>query len=141
MSKFDAASLAPSTDAVEVEIYNPRTKSGTGIYVTVLGKDSDVYRDTQRAQQNRRFKHLGRSRAGGLQLTAEEIENEALELLVTCTKSWRSVDDGKSSPVVELSGKALEYSPANVRALYTEVPVIREQVDDAIHDRSTFMKS
>jgi hypothetical protein len=32
----------------------------------------------------------------------------------------------------------MPFSPANVRMIYENVSVIREQVDDAIHDRGNF---
>lgn len=128
-SAFDAASLMPDIDECEIQIFNPITKKPTGIYVTVLSKDSEVYRDLQKKQAHARFKQFGRQRSAAL--TSEELEEESLQLLVACTKTWRGM---------AYKGKELDCSPENVRMIYENVSTIREQVDDAIHDRGNFKK-
>lgn len=128
-TKFDLADLSPAADTVEVEVFDPRTRRGTGIFITVASKDSDRYKKKLREQINRRFKQMGRRIA--VQMTAEENEAEALELLVVVTTAWRGV---------VYKGTELELSEANARMLYENVPVIREQVEDAINDRGNFMR-
>lgn len=127
---FDAASLIPDSDSTEVEITNPLNKRKTGIFITVLSRDSETYKDIQKAQSNSRFKQFGKSRSSAA-LTADELEEESMQLLVACTKGWRNM---------VLHGQELECSAANVRRVYTEVITIREQVDEAIHDRGNFKK-
>lgn len=126
---FDLADLTPAADTVEVEVFDPRTRRGTGIFITVASKDSDRYKKKLREQINRRFKQMGRRIA--VQMTAEENEAEALELLVHVTTGWRNVT---------YKGVALDLNDANARMLYEQVPVIREQVEDAINDRGNFMR-
>lgn len=125
---FDATSLAPASDTTEVVIYDPRTRRDTDIVIVVYGRDSKKYKDAIRQQVNRRTKHVGRRIA--LSISAEEIEQEGLDLLVTCTAGWRGV---------LFDGKELPYSPDNARMLYERVPIIREQVDEAIADRNLFL--
>ena len=120
--QFDLADLSPAADTVEVEVFDPRTRRGTGIFITVARKKL-------REQINRRFKQMGRRIA--VQMTAEENEAEALELLVHVTTAWRNVT---------FKGVALDLNDANARMLYEQVPVIREQVEDAINDRGNFMR-
>jgi hypothetical protein len=129
-AKYDVASLIPDSNEFEFEISNPHTKKKTGIYVTVLSRDSDTYKELQRAQQNARFKSFGR-RTTSSSLTAEELEEENIQILIACTKAWRNMI---------LHGQELECNPANVRKVYETVNAIREQVDDAIHDRGNFKK-
>lgn len=125
---FDVTSLAPTSDTAEVTIFDPRTRKDTDIVITVCGRDSARYKEVIRRQLNRRTKHLGRRLA--LTLSAEEVEQEALDLLVECTVSWRNV---------VMNGSELTCTPANVRLLYQTVPIIREQVDEAIADRTLFL--
>lgn len=127
--QFDLADLSPAADTVEVEVFDPRTRRGTGIFITVASKDSAVYKRKLREQINRRFKQMGRRIA--VQMTAEENEAEALELLVAVTTAWRGV---------VFKGEALDLSEKNARMIYEQVPVIREQVEDAINDRGNFMR-
>jgi hypothetical protein len=127
---FDVAELMADSDACEFEVRNLLTKKRTGIYITVLSKDSEVYKGIQKAQANSRFKQFGK-RTASASLTAEELEEESLQLLVACTKSWRGMT---------YNGQALDCTEDNVRMIYERIPMVREQVDDAIHDRSNFKK-
>lgn len=127
---FDAASLMPDGDSAEIQIKNLLTKKNTGIFITVLSKDSETYRDIQKTQANARFKNFGR-RTTSTSLTAEELEEESLQLLVACTKAWRGM---------VYHGEALDCTPENARMIYERIPMIREQVDDAIHDRGNFKR-
>lgn len=136
VKKFDLASLAPASDTTEIEIIEPQSKQGTGIYITVFGKDSDTYKSLVRRQVNKRMRSMQRGGFRGAQITAEENENEALDLLAGCTKSWREGDSER----VSFGGQELECNAQNARAVYAKIPVVYEQVDDAIHDRQSFMK-
>jgi hypothetical protein len=128
-AQFDAASLMPDSDSCEVQIKNLLTKKPTGIFITVLSKDSETYRDVQKAQANVRFKQFGKRNSSSL--TAEELEEESIQVLVSCTKAWRNM---------VYNGEELECTADNVRKIYENIPMIREQVDDAIHDRGNFKK-
>lgn len=133
-AKIDISQLDVVTAAntgVEIELFHPATKAKLDIWVTIEGSDSDEYRKTQRAQQNRRLRTAQRGR-GGMKVTAEEIEQEAFELIAVGIKGWRNM---------VFKGAELPYSPENAIMLVREVPWIREQIDDAQGDRSLFLKS
>lgn len=125
---FSADSLAAVSDKATIEIYDPRTKQGTGIKIRVYSRDSDKYRAIVRAQTNRRLKAVNRRIA--LNITAEENEAEQLEVLVAATDGWEDMF---------YKGVKLDCTPDNVKMVYTTIPVIREQVEDAINDRGNFM--
>jgi len=132
--QFDVGAMAPTSDTFEFEVFNPITKAGTDIWITIASRDSDEHKKITRTQMNRRFKQMGRRMS--VQLTAEENEAEALEILVACTKSWRT---GKE-PSIKLGGQILASGDAEAaRTLYTKVPTIREQTEDNISDRSNFL--
>jgi hypothetical protein len=125
---FDAMALSPNTETTEVVIFDPKTRKDTDIVITVYGRDSKVYKQAIRAQVNRRAKNPTRRMA--LSMTAEDVENETLDLLCSCTAGWRGV---------LWDGKPLPFSGENARLLYERVPIIREQVDEAIADRNLFL--
>lgn len=134
------AELSTKTTAetgVPIEIIHPKTNLPLGITIVVCGSDSETFKKMQRKQLNRRMERSARNRGRQLQLTAEELEAESLDLLVACTKSWNE----KGRPELEFNpGELLPCTPENVRRLYEELPWLKEQIDQEIGDRSNFLQ-
>src|SRR5438067_10488572 len=113
---IDLASLDTSAacdKGFEMELEHPVTKAKLGAFITVLGKDSAAFREHVRRSSNDRLRRqfqLQRKGRDNEPPTIELIENEAIELLVACTKDWRDI---------ELDGAALPFSDENARKLYT----------------------
>ena len=134
LSSLDTVSA--SAEGASLELRNPVSdavlrdeKSGEPVTITLVGTDSRDYMKITHDIQNRRLgKRLGKG--GRLKTTAEEIDADALELLVASTKSWQHI-------IVD--GAELSFSAANARMLYTRFPWIKEQVDEFIADRSNFL--
>lgn len=135
--KIDLRSLdtgAACDKGFEFELVHPVSKEPVGSYVTVVGKDSKAFREHVRRASNDRLRRQAQQQRRGKDVeipTVEQIETEAIELLVSCTTGWREI---------ELDGEELKYSEANARKLYTELPWVRSQVDEAIGDLENFMK-
>lgn len=133
----DLSELDTSKDAeegYELQLKDPRTEAPLDITITVLGADSDAYQETLRDLLRRRQREANKSRRVKLLLTPDEQEQDATELLVSVTRSWKNL---------EIDGKGLDCTPANARMLYSSRRWrwIREQVDAAIADRSNFLSS
>jgi hypothetical protein len=133
MEKLDLSALDTKKGAeqgFEVQLTHPNTGTVIPVWIKVLGIDSDTYRATLMAQQRRRMERLRRGKR--MNVTPEELEDEALDLLVTITISWRAdmTLDGKPYP---------EYSTSAAKSLYQRFPWIREQVDSAMADRANFL--
>lgn len=107
-------------------------KNGKPVAITLLGPDSDIYRDHTRAQVKRRISRANNA-ASLKDFDLDEVEQEALALMVSCTVGWKNVLDP--------TGKDIEFSKDAARALYTAYPVVREQVDSFIVDRARFIKA
>jgi hypothetical protein len=120
-----------SNEGFDVQIYHPGTNEDLGISINVLGKDSDEFQRVSRAQQKKR---MAKMQKGGFRSTTaiplEEIEQDSLELLAACTKSWSGVI---------IDGKAIDCTKENAVALYERFPWIKEQIDTAIGDRANFI--
>ena len=120
-----------SAEGVQMELLHPVTEVSFDppIHITVVGMDSDRYQKIQREATNKRLKkaqHRGRVR---LQVTAEELEQESIELLAKCILGWENI---------EWEGEPLKFSLDNAKKLVS-VQWIREQLDAFIGDRANFL--
>jgi hypothetical protein len=137
-SAFDLSSLdtiAACNKGAEIEIRHPVTRAPTGVFISVLGKDSDVYRGIVRgmADESLRKQAIGKNALGDESLDRMEAKNIAA--LVAATTGWRTGDE----QTVTLNGAQLEFSKDNARKVYAEILPIREQVAEAINEMGNFM--
>lgn len=149
MDLEDLDSVKGSNEGFQVELYHPGTMKNLGIFITVLGRDSAEYNDKLSDQNRRRASKMFRGGASAFarnMLTKEELDQDTIEILASCTKGWRQVEADKDDPDVEHSkptitvgGEELTCTPANVTKVYRDYPWIREQVDLAVSDRANFM--
>lgn len=126
---MDASKLEMTEDATtDVDVYDTNGQS-TGIIVTVYSADSEIATTFRRRMLDRRLARMSR-RGGKPAMSASEIEAEAMDMRILCTKSWK----------LEWNGKPLDCNEENKRMIYTRVPLIKQQVDDAISDSALFTK-
>lgn len=135
---FDLAALDTTTACNkprEFEIVHPVTRAPTGIFWSVLGKDSDVYRNKVRSKAD---ENIRRSNAGlgPIDNSLSKLEAWNIDTLVAATTGWRSA---KGDETVTLAGKALPFTTENVREVLTKLPVVREQVQEAVNDLSGYL--
>lgn len=132
-----------SNHGFELAIVHPGTRAPLGIYITVLGRDSDDFRRVSTEHSRRRVAKAAKS-GGRVQLTTEELDQDGMDLLASCTRAWRSEDEignaETSKEVVLIDGEELACSKANALKLYAAMPWIKEQVDEAMADRGNFIK-
>ncbi len=133
LGKFDTQRNA--TQGVNMELKHPGTgqvlkQDGTGVPITInlTGRDAADYQQLAHKVQNKKLDKAGRS--GRLKVTAEEIEDDELALLVLSTKGWAGIT---------IEGVAIEYSPEAAKQLYLRFPWIREQASEFVADRSNFL--
>jgi hypothetical protein len=134
--RIDLASLdtaAACDKGFELELKHPITHEPIGAFISVVGKDSKTFDDFVRRQSNDRLRRSFQNQRRGKDAeapTVEQIEADAISLLVACTIGWREI---------ELNGAELPFNEANARKLYTEQKWVRSQVDEAIGDIENFM--
>lgn len=107
---------------------HPVTGQPIGASIRVLGKDSHAYQAKALELQRRRLDRARRSE--GEIADPAMIRADATELLACCTSGWEGI---------ELDGEAFPCNEGNATALYERFTWIREQVDEAIHDRANFL--
>lgn len=144
MSKksFDLASIdtvAACNKGFEIELKHPVTQEPLGIFWTVLGSDSDVFRDYLREVTNEKIRKEAMAKKRGRDVevdTVEVSEERAIELLTVCSVNWRSTD----KPTITFKDAELEFNVPNVKKVLTGLPWIRKQIDEGIGDLENFMK-
>lgn len=101
---------------------------GSPMTLTLLGADSDIAVKHRNGQQNRRLQQGAR-----IKLTAEGLDSDAASYLAKLTVAW-NITLGGEKPVLTFEA---------ARALYAnpKLSFIREQADEAIAERSRFMKA
>jgi hypothetical protein len=154
--ELDLASLDSTTasDAgARIPILHPISKEPIGIFVNILGKHSTLFRELVRDRINKRIQQESLASKRGKTLdprTAEQVESEALEMLVACTTGWETEiyeGEGKErkvkevKPTIKFDGKDLGFNPSNGLLVYSRMIWLREQVDNAIGDLENFIKA
>ena len=106
-------------DGAELEILDGEDKP-TGLFITVMGVDSQVFRDHAKKQQKAYIESL-RSK--------KDFDDEDMSI------------DGMVAATIGWSGTSEEFSPELCRELYTKAPYVKDQVDRFIADRANFTKA
>lgn len=146
----DLDTATASDEGAEIELLHPITQKPLGLFVTVMGKHSQVFRDHVRERVNSRIRQEAQAERRNKKIpppTAEDAEKDAVELLTLCTKGWRSQDrnakgeliEGSEKPTWLMKGEELAFTVPNAIRVYTESLWIREQVDSAIGDLENFI--
>jgi len=137
LSDFDT--VAASNRGAEVELVHLKTGEPTGVFIKVLGSDSQEWRDHVNERANKRVAAQFKAQRGALKAvdvpTVEAAAEDAILLLTRCTIGWRTGD----SPFLTYRGEQLPFNAGNAMRVYTELPAIRNQVDEFIGDMSNFM--
>jgi len=113
-------------------VVHPVTNEETDAKIHLAGADSEAFRKVERRIKNSRFSKLLKGNKNKPNITAEELEENSLDLLVAVTLGWENVLS---------NGQPLEFNEANVRTLYEDCAWLREQVDEFIGDRTNFLSS
>lgn len=127
---FDLSNFDTSADGEWLQLRHPVTHEPLeGVQIRMVGPDSDEFREASRRNTDRRL----RMKAGrGTKITAEDLEHDALEVLVSCIKGW--------SGMVQ-NGQVMDFNPIAAREVLGKYVWIREQVDSFISDRANFIKA
>lgn len=128
LSKLNTAAVAE--EGAELDVLHPVENIPIGVKIVLAGKDSDRFQKFVRKQANKR---TSKWRPGQkLSFTAEEQEQEKVDLLVACTISWSGV---------VMNGEEIPFSPEAAKELYSNPGFswLVEQIDEFIGDREHFL--
>lgn len=128
----------------EFELVHPESDKPLGVFVSVFGPESDVFKNRIRKEENRKRKRefeIARKGKAAEPTTMEEDEAYAVGLLATLVAGYRTVIDGKSEPVIFWKGERLEFSAENVERWLGNFSWVRKQIDGAAGKLENFIKA
>lgn len=129
---FDLASFDSAIEAqeggLEVEIRGPDGKQlgPNGWRIRIAGPDSKRFRDASAAITQERI-----DSENAIELTAEDIQKNAVRILAKCTLGW--------TPII-MGGKEIECTEANARKIYEKYSFVREQLERKAGNRRAFFR-
>lgn len=123
---MDLSKLA--SDTQWIDIFVPGTGDKTGLRIEIHSRESDEIKRVQRGWQTKAL------RGGRNSLTAQQIEQQAIDILVAAVANWDWGDKAN------WDGKKLEYNPENVSKVFNDPrgAFIRDQVDEAFGNDAGF---
>lgn len=127
LANFDLTVLA--NEGAEIELKHPVNGEGIGSFISIIGTDSDTYQSAIAALRNKRIEAAKNAKT--VNMTAEDIDEQNIDLLAACTTGFRDLI---------LDGETVVFSVANAKKIYTRFKWIRDQIDNEIGDRSNFLK-
>ena len=127
---FDTKTKA--NEGIELKIYKPDGEF-SGLYIRVLGSDSDQYQKLKRKQEKQRVKVLSRGGRDAVENLYEVDDINAIDLVVAATLGWRH-ENGKPMPF------DIGADRKSAKAFYQQYPVAYNQVKYGISNPENFMK-
>lgn len=143
MIPLDLASLdtvAACDAGAEIELRHPTTDEPLDIFISVLGRDSQVFKDYTRQSINARLRKEAMNRKRGRDpevTTVEAAEEDSTAALVACSIGWRTGD----VKTLLFRGQELPFNSTNALLVYNALPWIKRQVDEGIGDLANFLKA
>ena len=127
----DLATVKPSE--VLHKIVHPSTGKYIGVTVTLVSITDERLKPLIRQIQDNRY----RLEARGKNFKAEEVENNGLEIATRAMTgwTWEKDEDGDEAT---FHGKKPEFNPATVKAVLTELPWFKSQIDVKISEEKDF---
>lgn len=131
---MDLSTLSPTSDTITIVLKHPITgdpltkDDGKEMTVTVFAPHSREYKAAIYAQANKRILKAQKSKK--ITMTAEEIEQSSLDLLVQTTKDFN----------LQMNGKTVKFSVAEAMEIYQKFPWIKDQVVEGQEDYTNFLK-
>jgi membrane-associated HD superfamily phosphohydrolase len=131
---MDLKDLTPSSETTEVTIVHPATlemlvnNDKSPMTITMHSPHSKAYKSAIYEQTDKRLKKAQGKKS--LEITAEELEDAAIELLAKTTKDWNITFDGEQP----------NFTVSKAKSIYSEVFWLREQIEEALNNSLDFMK-
>lgn len=132
---MDLKDLTPKSDVVVVEIKHPSTgevlknDDKSPMTITMFAPHSKEYKKVLHEQTNKRLKQMQSKKSQDI--TAEDLEEAALEALAKTTKEWN----------ITFGGEQPKLTVAKAKEIYDEVFWIKNQLEGAVADSLDFMKA
>ena len=121
-----------ASEGVEIEIMKPDGET-SGIFVKVLGQDSDAYTKLKEKQDRARVRMISKGGRGAVDGIFDTGKSNEMEIVIACCLSWRHTN-GKDMPF------QIGADEDASRKFFEKYPVVYDQVRVGIADRANFTK-
>lgn len=130
LSKFkvDSENQTAELQVLHPVTFEPLENEGKPVVIVLHGPDSQAQKKVVRGFQNDAIKQGMKKKK--MNISSEQLEARALALDVASTADWKNLT---------YEGKQLKCTPENVKKVYSELPWLREQVEEFISERSNFL--
>jgi hypothetical protein len=118
-----------------IELRHPVTNVPLGATITILGKDSTVFKQASREATNARIRREAMAARRGKEAevrTVEDIERENIDLLARCTTGWTGIVD---------NGVEIPFTFEAAKKLYRDYSWVYDQVNEGVGDLENFIPS
>jgi hypothetical protein len=140
---FDSLDTGAACErSYEFELLHPTTEKPLGVFVSVLGPESQAFKNRVRKEVNRDRKRQFEAQRKGKHVEPQMLEEDeefGVSLLTDIVTGWRTVKDGKSEPVIYWKGEKLEFSKDNVHRWLMHFPWARKQISDESSKLENFL--
>jgi len=133
---MDLANLTPESDTIEILLVHPvsyeplMNEDGENeMSVTVYAPHSKKYKELFNERANKRLQVMQRSKKA--QVTVEELEKDAVDLLSRIIIEWDITYDGEKPPL----------SVPKAKEVFETLPWLRLQIEEAIEENRAFIKA
>jgi len=132
---MDISDFIPTVDTVDIELKSPidfqvmANTDGSPMTITMYLPHSKVYKEVRHAQTNKRIQES--QKKNRKPVTAQDIEEETLELLVKTTAKWN----------ITWKGGQPDFTEVLAREIYSLAPFIPEQLFEGVAEAEVFTKN
>lgn len=106
----------------------------SGLRIRVLGSDSESFTTLKEKHDRKRIKTMRRLGPAATDILLDAGQNDSMDLTVACCLSWRH-ENGKPMPF------ELGTNVDMTKKLFKDYPLIYDQVQAGIFDRTNFTKA
>jgi hypothetical protein len=140
---FDALDTGAACEkSYEFELLHPTTEKPLGVFVSVLGPESNAFKTRVRREVNRdrkrQFEGIRKNKPVEPQMI-EDDEEFGVSLLAEIVTGWRTEKDGKNEPVIYWKGEKLEFNKENLLRWLMHFPWARKQISDESSKLENFL--
>lgn len=128
----------------EFELAHPATKKPLGVFVSVIGMESDDQKTWFRQKLNRERRKDFEAKRKNQPLepnSFEEDEAETIEMCARLMRGWRTVLDGKSEPVIHWDKEKLEFNADNAARWLARFQWVRPQIIEEANAVGNYLKN
>ena len=132
---MDLIDLKPKSDTVTVNLVHPFTgdaltnEDGSQMSITVDATHSKTHKEARYEITNKRLQKSQRGK--NTDITAEELEENTLDILCKITSSWN----------ITYAGSKPKLTPTEARKVYEDIYWIKDQIDGALTEAQDFTKA